>query len=388
MVITRGSNTFIRRSYQHNESHKENDTCYSGVVTEARNISGVRLCYGNFIDFFFPKLHTVKSFLSPYNVAFLTFSYCKSVEFTTGDAAGASSLDEITERNSLTSVCAATPLISIYMPTWNRETLAIRAIESIVAQDYSHWELIVIDDCSPSYDKLSHYVETLNDPRVKFIRNEYNSGACAVRNQAIRLAKGALITGIDDDDEWLPNRLSAFIDHQSMLKKHAFLYADDYICESKQYSNLAELRLYPKPEYNEKLFDKKNIVGNQIFTLTSRLQDGLFDTHLLAAQDYDAFYRLAKKYGPPLKVQKATQILYVNHGEARITGSHKKFSGYLNFYRKHKGTFDKSSKKYQLFTLYYIRNKPMGMRTLLRLMTLRNARRYAMLYTSFKNKKF
>lgn len=314
---------------------------------------------------------------------------CKTVDFTSNNTATTAAVENVVRAgNWLTEAAVASPLISIYMPTWNREALAIRAINSIVAQDYSNWEMIVIDDCSPAWGQLSHYIKSLKDVRIRFIRNEYNSGACAVRNQAIGLATGHYITGIDDDDEWLPNRLSSFLEHQAKLNEHAYLYADDYICENKDYKDLTELRLYPKPEYNENLFDKKNIVGNQIFTLTSRLQDGLFDTRLSAAQDYDAFYRLARKYGSPVKVHKATQILYVNHGEARITGSRKKFSGYLNFYKKHKGSFDKSSKKYQLFTLYYIRNKPMRLRTLLTLMTLRNIKRYAMLYTSFKNKKF
>jgi len=326
---------------------------------------------------------------SDFNTAQMKFINCETVRFTERDTAEPAISRSKIERSQLAiNGCSASPLISIYMPTWNREELAIRAINSILAQDYTHWELIVIDDCSPHYDRLHLYITTLNDPRVTFIRNEYNSGACAVRNQAIRLATGSLITGIDDDDEWLPNRLTSFIEKNDELHKHAFLYADDYICESKTYNDLAQLRLYPKPEYNEKLFDKKNIVGNQIFTLTVRLQDGLFDTHLSAAQDYDAFYRLTKKYGSPLKLQLPTQILYVNHGEARITSSHKKFSGYLKFYKKHKANFDKTSKKYQLFTLYYIRGKPMQLRTLLMLMTLRNVKRYAMLYTTFKNKKF
>ncbi|VVT52542.1 Colanic acid biosynthesis glycosyl transferase WcaA [Kosakonia radicincitans] len=42
----------------------------------------------------------------------------------------------------------ANPLISIYMPTWNRQQLAIRAIKSVLRQDYPHWEMIVVDDCS------------------------------------------------------------------------------------------------------------------------------------------------------------------------------------------------------------------------------------------------
>ncbi|NQF21806.1 glycosyltransferase, partial [Enterobacter hormaechei] len=100
------------------------------------------------------------------------------------------------------------PLISIYMPTWNRQQLAIRAIKSVLRQDYDNWELIIVDDCSSSYEQLQKFVEDLNDPRVVYTHNAINSGACAVRNQAIMQAKGQYLTGIDDDDEWTPNRLS------------------------------------------------------------------------------------------------------------------------------------------------------------------------------------
>ena len=94
------------------------------------------------------------------------------------------------------------PLISIYMPTWNRQQLAIRAIKSVLRQDYSNWEMIIVDDCSTSWEQLQQYVTALNDPRITYIHNDINSGACAVRNQAIMLAQGEYITGIDDDDEW------------------------------------------------------------------------------------------------------------------------------------------------------------------------------------------
>ena len=88
------------------------------------------------------------------------------------------------------------PLISIYMPTWNRQQLAIRAIKSVLRQDYPHWEMIIVDDCSSSFEQLQQYIDELNDSRVQYTRNDFNSGACAVRNQAILQAKGEFITGI------------------------------------------------------------------------------------------------------------------------------------------------------------------------------------------------
>lgn len=125
------------------------------------------------------------------------------------------------------------PLISIYMPTWSRQQLAIRAIKSVLRQDYSNWEMIIVDDCSTSWEQLQQYVTALNDPRITYIHNDINSGACAVRNQAIMLAQGEYITGIDDDDEWTPNRLSVFLAHKQQLVTHAFLYANDYVCQEK-----------------------------------------------------------------------------------------------------------------------------------------------------------
>ena len=89
------------------------------------------------------------------------------------------------------------PLISIYMPTWNRQQLAIRAIKSVLRQDYSNWEMIIVDDCSTSWEQLQQYVSALNDPRITYIHNDINSGACAVRNQAIMLAQGEYITVMD-----------------------------------------------------------------------------------------------------------------------------------------------------------------------------------------------
>lgn len=272
---------------------------------------------------------------------------------------------------------AQRPLISIYMPTWNRQQLAIRAIKSVLRQDYDHWEMIVVDDCSASWQQLSEFVAQLNDPRVTYVRNEINSGACAVRNQAIQQARGEFITGIDDDDEWTPDRLSVFLREAHRLNDHAFLYANDYVCEGEVYTQPASLPLYPKSPWSRKLFYKRNIIGNQVFSWAWRFKASLFDTSLAAAQDYDIFLRMVLRYGEPWKVEAATQILHINHGEMQITKSAKQFSGYFQFYRKHKGIFDRASKKYQLFTLYQIRNKRMNWRTCLRLLSLRNTKRLA-----------
>lgn len=355
------------------------------------NLSGCDLSFSDLRGADFSYASLTGANLSHCQIEGAIFSHadCTGVDFSGSDVREVRFTGALTEREEIGSdTLLSRPLISVYMPTWNRETLTIRAIQSVLKQDYAHWELIIIDDFSSSFQLLQAFIADLNDPRITYIRNEFNSGACAVRNQAIRMARGYLITGLDDDDEWLPTRLSSFLAWQHKLQQHGFLYANDYLCDSTGYHHPDELQVYPKPAYKKSLFDKRNIIGNQMLTLTSRMQQVLFDESLTAAQDYDAFYRLAETFGDPFKLDAITQVLYVNHGEVRITCSGRKFAGYLDFYRKHKEKIDVSSKKYQLFTLYYIRNKKMRPQTLMKLMTLRNLKRYLMMYSSFRNRKF
>lgn len=355
------------------------------------NLSGSDLSFSDLrgADFSFARLKGANISHCKTEGAIFNHAVCTGVDFSGSNIKAASFTGALMDGDYVPEVTLPhTPLITVYMPTWNREILSIRAIKSVIKQDYAHWELIIIDDFSSSFETLQSFVAELNDPRITYIRNEFNSGACAVRNQAIQMAKGYLITGLDDDDEWLPTRLSSFVSYQYKLKTHAFLYANDYLCYTCDYQNISELKNYPKPAYKKSLFDKRNIIGNQMLTLTDRLRKTLFDVKLSAAQDYDAFYRLAETYGDPFKLEDITQVLYVNYGEVRITCSGRKFAGYLDFYRKHKSKLDASSKKYQLFTLYYIRNKSMSLRTIMRLMTLRNFKRYLMIYSSFHKRKF
>lgn len=355
------------------------------------NLSGCDLSFSDLrgADFSYASLTGANLSHCKTEGAIFSHADCTGVDFSGCDLPEPRFTGVLMEReNADTDTLLSRLLISVYMPTWNREALTIRAIQSVLKQDYEYWELIIIDDFSSSFEKLQTYIANLNDPRITYIRNEFNSGACAVRNQAIRMARGYLITGLDDDDEWLPTRLSSFLACQHKLQQHGFLYANDYLCDSTGYHHPDELQVYPKPAYKKSLFDKRNIIGNQMLTLTSRMQQVLFDERLTAAQDYDAFYRLAETFGDPFKLDAITQVLYVNHGEVRITCSGRKFAGYLDFYRKHKAKLDASSKKYQLFTLYYIRNKKMRPQTLMKLMTLRNLKRYLMMYSSFRNRKF
>ena len=99
------------------------------------------------------------------------------------------------------------PLVSVIMPTFNPTQSIGRAIESVLDQTFSSWELIVIDDGSAhELEKLlSSY--TIRDARIRTVRIEENGGPAVARNIGLTVSRGEWIALLDDDDAWLPTRL-------------------------------------------------------------------------------------------------------------------------------------------------------------------------------------
>mgnify|MGYP000375070833 CR=1 FL=1 len=96
-------------------------------------------------------------------------------------------------------------LVSIIMPSYNTAQYIEKTIESVMEQTYTNWELIIVDDCSS--DNTEKIVKGIKDERIKFFRNERNSGAAISRNWALQLAKGRWIAFLDSDDIWFPEKL-------------------------------------------------------------------------------------------------------------------------------------------------------------------------------------
>ena len=87
-------------------------------------------------------------------------------------------------------------LVSIIMPSWNTADFIAESIRSVIAQTYTDWELIIVDDCST--DRTDEVVASFRDSRIRYFKNEKNSGAALTRNRALREARG----------EWIAIRLS------------------------------------------------------------------------------------------------------------------------------------------------------------------------------------
>lgn len=112
-------------------------------------------------------------------------------------------------------------LVSIIMPSYNTGKYISETIESVLAQTYKNWELIIVDDCSA--DNTDEAVEKyLADKRIKYLKNERNSGAAISRNRALREAKGKWVAFLDSDDLWMPEKLMWQI---KFMKKHGLHFS-------------------------------------------------------------------------------------------------------------------------------------------------------------------
>lgn len=98
----------------------------------------------------------------------------------------------------------STPLVSVVIPVYNSGNYIRETITSILTQSYVHWELLCIDDGST--DDSAVIIQSFQDNRIRYIRNEKNSGIAFSRNRGVREAQGKYIAFIDSDDIALPDR--------------------------------------------------------------------------------------------------------------------------------------------------------------------------------------
>lgn len=95
--------------------------------------------------------------------------------------------------------------VSIILPTYNRSHSISLAIQSVLKQTYSDFELIVVDDGST--DNTVQIIQQIPDSRITYSVHDINKGAAAARNTGMRLAKGDYIAFLDSDDSWIPEKL-------------------------------------------------------------------------------------------------------------------------------------------------------------------------------------
>lgn len=111
-------------------------------------------------------------------------------------------------------------LVSIIMPSYNTASYIKESIQSVLNQTYTNWELIIVDDCST--DETEEVLAEITDSRIKYLKNEENSGAAISRNKALREARGQWIAFLDSDDLWMSDKLEKQI---NFMKNNGYSFS-------------------------------------------------------------------------------------------------------------------------------------------------------------------
>ena len=197
-----------------------------------------------------------------------------------------------------------TPAVSIVLPTFNRAHCLHRAVESVLRQTFTDFELLIVDDCST--DDTDAYLGTLSDPRIRVLRHDVNKGGAAARNTGIAHAIAPIVTFQDSDDEWLVTMLQTQIDR---LKEMGDEYGASY-CGKIVYGRDDKRMLGPRkasymPDeartcvegdiYLETL--KNAVVSTQTLVVRKSILDqvGGFREDLRIGLDWELTTRIARK---------------------------------------------------------------------------------------------
>ena len=213
------------------------------------------------------------------------------------------------------------PLVSIIIPTYNREVLLKDAILSVLGQTYKNFELIIVDDCS-KYD-IKKIADSFKDNRIKYFRHEKNSGVSASCNTGIKKASGNYVFILNDDDLIVPSALEKFVDkfQESKIENLGGIYSWSWwinnngktftITNSKRNGDIS------KRLFKEQLFTNA-FVKREVFDSV-----GLYNETLKVSEDFDFYMRMSKKY----QFDCVHEILYIKrqHNLGQLSNFTKSF---------------------------------------------------------------
>jgi len=189
------------------------------------------------------------------------------------------------------------PEISVVIPTYNREHTLRRAVQSVLGQTFTDFEVIVVDDCST--DQTKNLVESFRDKRIVYVRHDQNAGPGAARNTGIRRARGQLIAFLDSDDEWLPEKLRLQVEFLKGAPSSVEGVCTGYYLHLVRLGMTVEkVPSRPRSWLEEFLVRGCDLTPGTTFVGTARCFErvGLFDEELPRLQDGDWLIRYAKHY--------------------------------------------------------------------------------------------
>lgn len=219
-------------------------------------------------------------------------------------------------------------LVSVIVPTYRRPEAVLRAVESVSRQTYGQLEIVVVDDngadTAGQFATYAALAPAIGAGRVRYVVHDANTGANAARNTGIRHANGNLLALLDDDDEWVAEKIAKQVpvmladDRIGVVYGRTLIRYDDL---GIQYSTRPSLSGYIHPQ---QLIE--NYVGAMSTVLIRRaaLIDQPFDETLPARHDYDLWIRLSAAWHFQF-VDDILAIMHASHSRSRISGDLRRY---------------------------------------------------------------
>ena len=210
------------------------------------------------------------------------------------------------------------PIVSIVLPCYNGAAFLAQSIDSVVAQTFPDWELILVNDCSTdnSLEIMQQYAE--KDSRIHIINNERNLKLPGALNRGFQEAKGKYLTWTSHDNHMGPTMLEEFVNYLDANPDKGLVTACYAAFSLKTGETLYEVH-HPDPQLHLPLF---NCVCYAFMYRREVLETvGDYDTTLFLVEDYDYWVRIWQKY-PVGKIYKV--LYYTGVGDETLTLSRNK----------------------------------------------------------------
>lgn len=228
-------------------------------------------------------------------------------------------------------------LITVVIPTYNREKTIKYCLDSVLNQSYSNFEVVVVDD--QSTDKTCKIVEKLSkkDARIKLIQLNRNSGAQFARNMGIENAKGEWVAFLDSDDTWKHDKLSKQI---KVLQSHDFdrkilVHSNCEVCDcANKVTKVWKLPLMQGFTYKKLLTSSGPMFQSMLVSKWALQEVGYLDESIISYQEWDTSLRLAKICFF-VHMHEPTFTYYLHDGDTISKNKNKDIKGYLNIVNKY-----------------------------------------------------
>ena len=187
-------------------------------------------------------------------------------------------------------------IVSIIIPTYKRVEKLKRAIDSVLSQTFTSWEVIIIDN--HSLDGTKELVDNYNNPKIKMLLIKNNGNIAKSRNLGIKKSKGKYLALLDSDDLWVPNKLQICIN--ALKKKKILVYHDMYIQKNTKqiiFKKSGMCRDLKKPIYYDLILNgpafptSSVVIKKDVFKKISFFDE---QKKLITWEDFDAWIRLSK----------------------------------------------------------------------------------------------